>query len=169
MKRLLIVAAAVAVLAGGTAFSQSFSAQYDTTQYAGAALGLPITGYFGVNDLLWQGTDVRFRAGIWPLGALAVTVGADVLAELTAFDDAGRFVLYGGGGPSVGFASYLGAGGLYADVIALLGVSFRFAEEYSVFVEAGGGFGYGRIGSGGVSVGGFLPAYRGAVGFLFHY
>ena len=169
MKKLLIVAAAVAVLAGGTALSQSFSAQYNTTQYAGAALGVPITGYFGVSDLFFQGADFRTRVGVWPLGFLAVTVGVDVLAEITTFDDAGRFVLYGGGGPSVGFASLAGVGGLYADATVLLGANFRFAEEYSVFVEAGGGFGYGRVGSGLTSVGGFTPAYRGALGFLFHF
>lgn len=169
MKKLLIAAAAVALLAGGTASSQSFSAQYDTSQYAGAALGLPITGYYGLSDLLFENTDVRARLSVWPLGALFVSVGADVLVPITAFDDAGSFVLYGGGGPSVGFTSLLGTSGLYVDVTGVIGANFRFSDQYSLFLDVGGGFGYGRVATPLGSAGGFLPAYRGAVGFLFHF
>jgi hypothetical protein len=171
MKKLLIAAAAIAIFAGGTAFSQNFSAQYNTSQYAGAVLGVPLTAHYGISDLIWQGTDVRFRVSIVPLFTLtSVSVGADVLTELTTFDDAGRFVLYGGGGPNVGFASFSGvASGFYADVTGLLGVDWRFAEDLSVFVETGAGVGYGAAGFMGANLGGLMFAFRGGLGLLFHF
>ena len=157
MRKLAILLVTSVALTLGAASAQSFSAQYDTTQYAGGSIGLPITGYYGVSDMLFEDSDVRFRVGVLPFFLSYVNIGADVLFPLATLDDAGDFTLYAGGGPSIGFGF---AGFFYADLTVLAGVDYRINDQISVFGEAGGGIGFGGV---------VLPAYRGALGVLFHF
>ncbi len=164
MRKFAILLVTAVALTLGTASAQSFSAQYDTTQYAGGAIGLPITGYYGVSDLLFEGSDLRFRVGFMPFWLSSVTVGADILFPLATLDDAGDFNLYAGGGPSLGFG--LGIfGGFYGDLTGVVGVDYRINDQLSVFGEGGVGVAF-RSAAG---VGGVGVAPRGALGVLFHF
>lgn len=169
MRKFLMSLLIAAVMSLGFGFAQNFSAQYDTSQYAGGALGLPFTGYYGMSDVIGQDLDLRIRASVWPIGFLYASVGADVLAPLTAFGDADMFSVYGGGGVSAGFITLEGVSGIYADATGVVGLDARLAQEFSVFLEGGLGVGYGLVSDGADAAGGFLVPVRGALGLLYHF
>ncbi|MEX2501513.1 MAG: hypothetical protein WD336_03980 [Trueperaceae bacterium] len=166
MRKLAILLVTAVALTLGTASAQNFSATYDTSQYAGGAIGLPFTGYYGISDVFAENTDLRMRVSVWPFGIFYAAVGADFLLPIVELTDDGMLNLYAGGGPSIGFASFLGTGGIYGDLTGLIGLDVRFSQELSVFVEAGGGVSFASVGgvAGGI---GFAP--RGAVGVLYHF
>ncbi len=87
MRKLLLTILTVALLGGGAAFAQG--------QWAGVSLGWPgITGYYGMEDTLGDGLDLRARLSVAPFFGLGVGVGADVLTDIDQFGDANEFDLW---------------------------------------------------------------------------
>lgn len=152
MRKILLTMLAALVMSGGAAFAQ--------TSWAGVSLGWPLLqGYYGVEDALSDNLDIRGRLAVQPLGGIGFAVGADALYEAALLDDEGNFLLYVGGGPSIGTL----LGGFGFDLTALAGVEYAF-EDTSTTI-----FGETRLGVGYSSVVGVFPAYGAAVGVNFYF
>ena len=162
MRKVLITLLAITVFGVGAAFAQSnMSVKYDTTQWAGVALGYPFQIYYGVNNALGPKLDVRGRLsyGFWNLG-----VGADVLYTVADLKDMPLSV-YVGGGPNFGYGFY--GIGIGIGVSGLAGVEYRINQNFGAFGELGAGYTYWFNGAAGYLFGGFGP--RGAIGVNYHF
>jgi hypothetical protein len=146
-------------------------------QYAGAFLGYPIAGIYGLEDFLGKDADLRFRVSLSPFYGLGVGVGADALFDIAPLplDEAGKLRAYGGGGAELGFASYRNSFASVSvftiDALGILGVDYPIDKSFGVFFETGLGIGF-NIGGyssivGAPSVGFFSPAFRGGIGIKF--
>jgi hypothetical protein len=144
-------------------------------QYAGAFLGYPIAGIYGLEDFLGKDADLRFRVSLSPFYSLGIGVGADALFDIAPLDEAGKLRAYGGGGAELGFASYRNSFASVSvftiDALGILGVDYPIDESFGVFFETGLGIGF-NIGGyssivGAPSVGFFSPAFRGGIGIKF--
>ena len=143
MRNLVIPAVALIVLAAGSAWAQGFSAQYDTSEYAGVGAGLPFGAFYGLSDALGPDVDVRFRVGVIPFpGLFAILIGADVLAEVADVGDQAGGV-YIGAGAGATYANIVGTRGFGVEASAIVGVHLRFSEGVSGFLEGGPTLAYG--------------------------
>lgn len=148
MRKVLITMLAAAALSGGMAFAQS---------WAGVSLGFPtVQGYFGMEDTLGEGIDVRGRLGLFPYFGGGFSLGADALFELTTFGDLEEFSVYAGGGPALHYWFY----GVGVDVSGIIGIDYDIDDSTSLFAETGVGVGY---------YGGFGVQPRGALGINFSF
>lgn len=172
MRKLFALLVAVA-LASGAALAQDtetdidvdvdtnlFSVDYGTTQWAGVALGYPFAVYYGVEDV-FQDADVRGRLST---SFFDVTVGGDVLFDITELEDV-PVTIYGGGGPNVSIAFF---GGFGFGLSGVVGAEWRFDEQIGAFLDVGVGYTF-YIGSDLdlVPLAGLSP--RGALGVNFHF
>src|SRR6056297_3144541 len=132
MRNLVIPAVALIVLAAGSAWAQGFSAEYDTSEYAGVGAGLPFGAFYGLSDALGPNVDARFRVGVIPFpGLFAILIGADVLTEVAEFGDAG------------GGVYIVGARGFGVEASAIVGVHLRLSKGVSGLLEGGPTLAYG--------------------------
>lgn len=144
-------------------------------QYAGAFLGYPIAGVYGLEDFLGKDADLRFRVSLAPFYGLGISVGADALFDIAPLDEAGRLRAYGGGGAELGFWSVRNSFGSVSvftiDAIGTIGVDYPIDESFGIFVETGLGFGFNIGGASSVigapTVGFFSPTFRGGLGLKF--
>jgi hypothetical protein len=174
MRKLLVTLLSLLVLGTGAALAQEDTdvdvseegvvvaieaaegVDFDTTQYVGAALGYPFTFHYGIEDLISEGADLRIR-----LSSLFydLTLGADVLFDITQLES--NIQLYGGGG--LGFSTVFGAG-LGVTLNGLVGGEYRFNRELGLFAEIGAGYTFGQFVT---PLGNFYP--RGALGVNYHF
>lgn len=167
MKQLVIAVAAIVVMAGSAAWAQGFSAEYDTSEYAGVAVGFPFGALYGLSDALGPNVDARFRVGVIPFpGLFAIFAGADILAGIAEFSD-GRGSVYVGGGAGAVYTDLIGVAGFGVEASVLLGASLRFSEGTSGFLEGGPSLAYGFATDAYDAVLDVLP--RATLGVLFHF
>ena len=152
MRKVLYTILATLLFSGGAAFAQA--------SWAGVSLGWPLLqGYYGMEDALGNDLDLRGRLAIQPLGGIGFAVGADALYDAATLDDEGNFLLYVGGGPSIGTL----VGGFGFDVTGLAGVEYAL-EDTSTTI-----FGETRLGIGYSSEIGIFPSYGAALGVNFYF
>ena len=165
MKKIVMI---ILVLLSTLSFAQS-------GQYAGAILGYPIAGIYGLEDFLGKDADLRFRVSLSPYYGLGLGVGADALFDIAPLDDAGKLRAYGGGGAGLGFISvgnqYASVTAFTLDVTGVIGVDYPIDDTFGIFVETGVGIGF-NIGAyssvfGAPVLGGVGPAFRGGLGVKF--
>lgn len=160
MRKVLASLVAMMLLAG-VAFAQETVVVVDEAggQYAGVSVGYPqyLTGYYGLEDMVAPGADLRFRVGttFFSFGA-----GADVLFDVVQVEDQ-PITLYAGGGLG---ADLIFVGGFDINVTGVFGGKYAINPDMSVFTEAGLGIGYYSFGG---IVSGIGPAFRGALGVNF--
>lgn len=174
MRKLLIVLLA-ALLASGAAFAQddvdvdvdvegdldmNMRVEYATTQWAGVALGYPFTFYYGVEDV-FQDADIRARLSSY---LFDVSVGADVLFDITTLEEL-PVTVYAGGGPNIGLAFGFG-NAVGIGLSGVVGAEYRFDEQIGAFLDVGAGatFYFGDA----ITLPSFF-APRGALGVNFHF
>ena len=152
MRKVLYTILATLLFSGGAAFAQA--------SWAGVSLGWPLLqGYYGMEDSLGENLDLRGRLAIQPIGGVGFAVGADALYDASTLGETDDFLLYVGGGPSIGTL----VGGFGFDVTGLVGVEYAF-EDTSTTV-----FGETRLGVGYSSVLGVFPSYGAALGVNFYF
>ena len=151
MTRLMLIFAALAVLALGTANGQG--------NWFGLRSGYPlgVTLHYGMANAFSPGVDMRISANLRIRGGdVSFGVGVDALSVVMV---EGPFEVYVGGGPSLDFG---GRGALFG-VHGLAGGEFRFRdlnlEQLGIFIELALGA---AIGIGRPSI---IPTFGGAVGF----
>jgi len=163
MRRVLITLVAVSVLGVGAAFAQSsMAASYNTTQWAGVALGYPFSVYYGVNNAIGNNIDVRGRLtyGFWNIG-----VGADILYDAMTLQDT-PLTIYVGGGPNFNYGFY--GVGIGIGLSAVGGVEYRFSDQLGAFAELGAGYTF-YLQTPAISYFGLGFGPRGALGVNYHF
>lgn len=173
MQKLLAVAASVFLLTASAAFAQTDAdvseegvtieierdsgLDYDTSQFVGASLPLPLGIHYGLEDvdLFGVSPDLRFRASGNFFFAGNIAFGVDAMFDITQIEDI--IQIYGGPSlelgtvfplnPSIGLAVF--AGGEY-----------RFNRELGFFLELGSGINFSNLIS-------FLP--RVSLGVNYHF
>lgn len=177
MRKFLLVILATLTLGLSSAFAQDDMAT--SGQYAGAILGYPISGVYGLEDVLGEGIDLRFNASLNPFFGLGINVGADALIDISSLEltNANDILIYGGGGVNAGFLS---VGNAIASVSAfslglsgVIGGEYMFDDAFGLFLETGAGAAF-NIGSastlaGAPTIAGFSPTFRGGLGVKFRF
>lgn len=153
MKKLLAAAASVFLLTAGAAFAQTDAdvseegvtieierdsgLNYDTTQFVGASLPLPLGIHYGLEnvDLFGAASDLRFRLSGNFLFTGNVTLGADAMFDITQIEDI--IQLYGG--PSLELGTTLSFASPSIGLGAFVGGEYRFNQELGFYVELGSG------------------------------
>jgi len=163
MRKVLITLLAITVFGVGAAFAQSdMGVQYNTTQWAGVALGYPFQVYYGVDNAIGNNIDVRGRLSyaFWNLG-----IGADVLYNVTQIQGM-PLTVYVGGGPNFNFGFY--GVGIGIGLSALAGAEYRINDQFGAFGELGAGYTF-YLQNPVVSYFGLGFAPRGAIGVNYHF
>lgn len=153
MRKLLLAAAGVLVLATGAAFAQTDAdvtddgvtvsierdsgLNYDTSQFVGASLPLPLGIHYGIEDvdLLGAASDLRFRLSGNFLFTGNVTLGADAMFDITQIED----IIQIYGGPSLELGTTLSFASPSIGLGAFVGGEYRFNRELGFYVELGSG------------------------------
>ena len=100
---------------------------YGTTQWAGIGLGYPSSIHYGLNDVLGNNIDVRFRLSSRYSGA---ALGAEALFDILRIEDLPVNV-YAGGGLDLRYRfSRVGLG-----INGVAGAEYRFSENIGFFLE----------------------------------
>ena len=153
MKKLLAAAASVFLLTTGAAFAQTDAdvseegvtieiardsgLNYDTSQFVGASLPLPLGLHYGLEDIALFGTtpDLRFRLSGNFLFAGNITLGADAMFDITQIED----IIQIYGGPSLELGTTLAFASPSIGLGAFVGGEYRFNQELGFYVELGTG------------------------------
>lgn len=160
MKKLLITVMSVFVIGLGVGFAQtdveveapevevepgSLSVEiapeegvdFGTSQYIGASLPLPLSVYYGIEDVGFlggEGSDLRFHTGLY---LLSFNLGVDALFDITQLGE--NIQLYGGGGLEIGTAILVP---VTVSANGIFGGEYRFNQEIGIFGELGAGINY---------------------------
>lgn len=153
MKKLLAAAASVFLLTAGAAFAQTDAdvtddgvtvsierdsgLNYDTSQFVGASLPLPLGIHYGIEDvdLLGAASDLRFRLSGNLLFAGNISLGADAMFDITQIED----IIQIYGGPSLELGTTIAFTSPTIGLGAFVGGEYRFNRELGFYVELGTG------------------------------
>lgn len=146
--RKLLVAMVGAVLLTGVAFAQTdvdvdvdvepqAGLDFDTTQYVGASLPLPLGIHYGLEnvDLFGTNPDLRFSLSGDVITTGNISLNAATLFDITQIEDA--IQIYGG--PSLGLGTTFAFETPTISLAALVGGEYRFNQELGFYVELGSG------------------------------
>ena len=144
--RKLLVAVVGTLLLTGVAFAQtdvnvSVEPQpglgYDTTQFVGASLPLPLGIHYGLEnvDLFGTSPDLRFRLSGDVFSTGNISLSTDAMFNITQIEDA--IQIYGG--PSLGLGTTFAFESPTISLAAFAGGEYRFNRELGFYVELGSG------------------------------
>ena len=146
--RKVLIAVVGALLLTGVTFAQTDvdvdvdvepqpGLEFDTTQFVGASLPLPLGIHYGLEDVELFGTnpDLRFRASGNFLFTGNLALGADVMFDIVQIEDA--IQIYGG--PSLELGTTLAFNSPSIGLAAFAGGEYRFNRELGFYVELGSG------------------------------
>ncbi len=156
MRKLVIILIAALTLAGSSAFAQDD--MMASQQWFGASFSAFPTGivlYYGLNDLIAPGLDLRanLSGATFFNDAFAVTGGADVLYDLNLETDNDLpLAVYVGGGLGVGLSVGSEIGASFS-ARALAGAEFMLTDAFGVFGEVQVGLGLPVVFQPGVVIG----------------
>lgn len=153
MKKLFAVLFSVLILGLGVGFAQTDAdvseegvsveierqpgLDYDTSQFVGASLPLPVGLHYGLEDVALFGTtpDMRFRAVGNFIFTGNVALGVDAMFDITQIEDV--IQLYGG--PSLELGTTLALASPSIGLAAFAGGEYRFNRELGFYLELGSG------------------------------
>jgi len=159
MRKFLLIILATLTLGASSAFAQD-DMMMSSHQWAGVGLGYPVSFYYGLENGLSEGIDLRFNATSYFFN---LSVGADALVDITTLDNL-PVTIYGGGGPNVAF---LFSGNLGIGAGGVIGGEYMIDEQISAFLELGAGytFYFGTINN--LFLGGLAPSGTLGINFRF--
>lgn len=110
---------------------------YDTSQFVGASLPLPLGLHYGIEDINLFGVnpDLRFRAVANLILTGNVALGVDAMFDITQIEDV--IQLYGG--PSLELGTTLSLSSPSIGLAAFAGAEYRFNRELGFYLELGSG------------------------------
>ena len=159
MKKLLAAAASVFLLTAGAAFAQTDAdvtddgvtvsierdsgLNYDTSQFVGASLPVPLGIHYGLEDvdLFGLNPDLRFRAETDFIFTRNLSLGVDAMFDITQIED----VIQIYGGPSLNLGTTLSFASPSLGLAVFAGGEYRFNQELGFFLELGSGINFANI------------------------
>ncbi len=144
--RKLLAATVGMVLLTGVAFAQTdvdvtiepeAGVDFDTTQFVGASLPLPLGIHYGLEevDLFGTSPDLRFSLSGDVITTGNISFNVSPLFDITQIEDA--IQIYGG--PSLGLGTTFAFETPTISLAALVGGEYRFNQELGFYVELGSG------------------------------
>lgn len=170
MHKLLVAVLSVFVLGLGVSFAQTDAdvseegvsieiapeegVDFDTTQFVGASLPVPLGIHYGLENVELFGTnpDLRFRLSGNFLLATNIGLGIDAMFDIIQLED--NIQLYGGPGLELGTNLLSPTFGL----LGFVGGEYRFNQELGFFAELGTGISFPP-----------RPDFRGSLGVNYHF
>ncbi len=147
MRKLLATMAGM-ILLTGVAFAQTdvdlnvniepqAGVEFDTTQFVGASLPLPLGLHYGLEnvDLFGTNPDLRFRLSGDVIYTGNISLSADAMFDITQIENA--IQIYGG--PSLGLGTTFAFESPTISLAAFAGGEYRFNRELGFYVELGSG------------------------------